>query len=99
MQKFTTNIGLWLVIGGLFVQQAWGEELPTNVRDPETAVATGVKMEQERHWNDAIDLYKLALKKWPDNANLTYGLRRSQFQFSIERRYDDLAEAVDLIGQ
>ncbi len=91
MKRFVTNIGIWLVVAGFLVQSVRGGELPANVLDPETAVASGVRLEQERHWSDAIDLYKTALKKWPDNANLTYGLRRSQFQFSIERRYDDVS--------
>lgn len=91
MKRFLTHIGLWLVLAGFLAPLVRGGDLPANVQDPETAVSTGVRMEQERHWSDAIDLYKTALKKWPDNANLTYGLRRSQFQFSIERRYDDVS--------
>ena len=91
MKRFCTFLGLWLITASVLVQRSWALDLPATSRDPETAVVVGRRMEQERHWNDAIDLYKGALKKWPDNANLSYGLRRSQFQFSIERRYDDLS--------
>ena len=95
MKRLIVYLGLWLAIAGVWTQvlpqQSWALDLPASSRDPETAVAVGTRMEQERHWNDAIDHYKTALKKWPDNANLIYGLRRSQFQFSIERRYDDLS--------
>jgi carboxyl-terminal processing protease len=82
--------GLCLLAGGL-VQSAWAIDKAPTPRDPETVVATGTQMEQKHQWTDAIDLYKSALKKWPTNANLTYALRRSQFQFAIERRYDDLS--------
>jgi len=95
MKRLMANLGLWLIAAGfltqILAQQSWALDVPATVRDPETAVATGMQMEQERHWNDAIDHYKSALKKWPDNANLIYGLRRSQYQFSIERRYDDVS--------
>ena len=95
MKRATNTLKLWLIAAGFltqFLAQPTGaEELPAGIRDPESAVMAGTRMEQERHWNDAIDHYKAALKKWPDNANLTYGLRRSQFQFSIERRYDDVS--------
>ena len=95
MKRATKTMGLWLLTAGLLtqllVQSAGALDLPATTRDPETAVVSGRRMEQERHWNDAIDLYKSALKRWPDNANLSYGLRRSQFQFSIERRYDDVS--------
>lgn len=67
------------------------EEASNGLRDPETAVSNGIRMERERRWSDAIDHYKAVLKTWPDNANLVYGLRRSQFQFAIERRYDDIS--------
>ena len=95
MKRSMTNLRLWLVAAGfltqILFQQTWARDLPATASDPETAVATGMQMEQERHWNDAIDHYKAVLKKWPDNANLIYGLRRSQYQFSIERRYDDVS--------
>ncbi len=91
MKRFNLLVGLWLVTAGFLAPMSWALDLPATNRDPETAYVSGRRLESERHWSDAIEHYKGALKKWPDNANLTYGLRRSQFQFSIERRYDDLS--------
>ncbi len=91
MKRFSVLVGLWLVTAGFLAPMSWALDLPATSRDPETAYVSGRRLESERHWSDAIEHYKGALKKWPDNANLTYGLRRSQFQFSIERRYDDLS--------
>ncbi len=91
MKRFNLWVGLWLVTAGFLAPMSWALDLPATSRDPETAYVSGRRLESERHWSDAIEHYKGALKKWPDNANLTYGLRRSQFQFSIERRYDDLS--------
>ena len=95
MRRFLVHVGLWLFAVGFSAQAVpqaiWAVDAPATARDPETAVASGLRMERERRWHDATDYYKAALKKWPENANLTYGLRRSQFQFSIERRYDDVS--------
>ncbi len=91
MKRLNLLVGLWLVTAGFLAPMSWALDLPATSRDPETAYVSGRRLESERHWSDAIEHYKGALKKWPDNANLTYGLRRSQFQFSIERRYDDLS--------
>ena len=57
--------------------------------DVEKAVELGLKQERLRHWLDAIDVYEHALKHFPDNAEIKYGLRRSKIQFAIERRYED----------
>lgn len=57
--------------------------------DAKTAATDAARLERERKWRDAIDLYKQALKSWPQDENLSYGLRRSQFQFAVERRYTD----------
>src|ERR1700733_3677676 len=57
--------------------------------DPAAAVEIGLKHERSRRWLDAIDSYEHALKHFPDNAEIKYGLRRSQIQFAIERRYED----------
>lgn len=54
-----------------------------------TAVTDGANLEREFQWLKAIDHYETSLKKWPDNAYLQYGLRRSKVHFSIERRYAD----------
>ena len=57
--------------------------------DPAEAVELGLKKERSRRWLDAIDVYEHALKHFPDNAEIKYGLRRSKIQFAIERRYED----------
>jgi carboxyl-terminal processing protease len=56
---------------------------------PESAIVSGRELEQQRNWHDAIDHYERMLKQWPQNEELTYGLRRAKFQFSIDRRYAD----------
>lgn len=62
-----------------------GEALP----DVQTAVATGTRLEEQRNWKEAVAIYKKAVKQWPDQEALNRGLRRSQFQFSVARRYSD----------
>ncbi len=57
--------------------------------DPAAAVEIGLKNERLCRWLDAIDGYEHALKHFPDNAEIKYGLRRSKIQFAIERRYED----------
>jgi carboxyl-terminal processing protease len=57
--------------------------------DPGDAIELGLKKERSRRWLDAIDTYEHALKHFPDNAEIKYGLRRSKIQFSVERRYED----------
>lgn len=84
-----TSARCWLLILLLsaFCAPATALALPTET--VEDAVTAGIQMERERNWRDAIDHYEEALKQWPDDQQLTYGLRRAKFQFSIERRYSD----------
>lgn len=56
---------------------------------PQTAAAAGAALEQQGHWRDAIEHYQAALKQWPDDPALGYGLRRAKIHFGIERRYHD----------
>lgn len=60
--------------------------LPT---DPQTAVRSGMELEQERNWKEAIRVYQSALEKWDNNDELKLGLRRAKFNYSIDRRYLD----------
>ncbi|MEZ6066316.1 MAG: S41 family peptidase [Planctomycetaceae bacterium] len=53
------------------------------------AVSKGAALEQGYQWRDAVEHYKAALEQWPNDIALTYGLRRSQIHFGIERRYTD----------
>ncbi len=54
-------------------------------------VYEGAKLERSRRWVEAIRHYEQALKNYPDNQHLKYGLRRSRINFSIARRYNDLS--------
>ncbi len=49
----------------------------------------GAELERSHKWLEAIEHYEHALKAWPDNKELEYGLRRSKIHFSVERRYTD----------
>lgn len=57
--------------------------------DPRHALQTGEDFERTRRWIDAIEHYEASIKQWPDDRELTYGLRRSKIHFGIERRYSD----------
>jgi len=63
------------------------EDVP--LEDIQTVVNRGSEFEKNRSWRDAIRHYKKSLKKWPQNDHLVRGLRRSQFQFAVTRRYGD----------
>jgi len=65
---------------------ARAEETPP---DAQTALAAGARLEEQRNWKEAVAVYKKAVKQWPDQESLARGLRRSQFQFSVARRYAD----------
>jgi carboxyl-terminal processing protease len=56
-----------------------------------SAIDSGVEQERSHHWIDAIETYEKALKRWPDNGDLKYGLRRAKIHFGIERRYNDVS--------
>jgi carboxyl-terminal processing protease len=53
------------------------------------AVNSGVELERSHKWLDAIVHYEKAVKAFPENKDLEYGLRRSKIHFSVERRYSD----------
>lgn len=76
-------VGFW---AGLSTGLLLADELPG---DPQTAIATGTRLEEQRNWKEAITVYKKAVKQWPDQEALSRGLRRAQFQFSVARRYSD----------
>lgn len=75
----------------VFTQSGWslaqGTVFPAE--DERTAIRDGARLEQNRRWIDAIEHYETAVKSWPTNETLKYGLRRSKVNFSIERRYSD----------
>ncbi len=57
--------------------------------DLQTAIVSGVELEKSHNWRNAIRHYKDLQKKYPENEHIARGLRRSQFQYSVERRYSD----------
>lgn len=65
--------------------------------DERQAIESGVQLETSRQWRDAIEHYKKAVKSWPDNEYLEYGLRRSKFHFGIDRRYADFSFRNELL--
>jgi carboxyl-terminal processing protease len=90
MMRRWLRAGLWVVVLTTWcvprVVEAKSREVGTT---PQTAASAGAALEQQGHWRDAIEHYKLALEKWPDDPALAYGLRRAQIHFGIERRYHD----------
>lgn len=54
-----------------------------------SAVRAGATLERSRKWLEAIDHYEAQVKKYPDNKELKYGLRRAKIHFGIDRRYAD----------
>jgi len=85
IQRLVRSAFTWVFCCLLVTNWCVAQELA----DVQAAVSGGVQLEEQRSWKEAIDLYKKALKQWPDQENLTRGLRRSQFQFAISRRYSD----------
>ena len=78
-----TGVATWRVI------DAAAPGVPEISMVERAAIDKGAELERSRLWGDAIDHYKHALENWPENNELTYGLRRSKFHFSIDRRYSD----------
>ncbi len=87
----------------LIVAQAWTALSahaafdPAWISDERTAILQGQRLERDLEWRDAIELYEEATEQWPENEHLTYGLRRAKFQFTIQRRYEDLTFHDDLL--
>jgi carboxyl-terminal processing protease len=95
VNKYVQRAGLAAIIlvalsgffGGAMAAPAGAETAPTI--EWRSAVQTGARMEQSRDWLKAIEHYEQALKAWPENEQLQYGLRRSKVHFAIDRRYSD----------
>lgn len=79
---------------------AWADNAPKTEQPAteQTAVRTGADHERQRHWIDAIESYEASLKKWPENPQLKYGLRRAKVQYSVDRRYADRSYVDRLVG-
>ncbi len=90
---FVTACLAWM-LGGSFASQV---DPVANV-DQRQAVQSGTELELSREWLKAIEYYEHALDKWPENAELKYGLRRSKIHFGIVRRYSDNSFRDSLLG-
>lgn len=88
-----------LIVGLLLIVPGPARSADQIAATPDEAVVAGRELERQRNWRDAIDYYEGALKSWPENADLEYGLRRSKFQYSIDRRYADDSFRTTLLGQ
>lgn len=90
-------ISSWILLGLVFqpLPDACAAEPAVQVSATEAA-QTGVQLERQRKWRDAIKHYERSLEAWPQDENLTYGLRRAQFQFAIDRRYADRSFVSEL---
>lgn len=75
-------------------------ELPIVIPVTQTqSIAKGEHFEQTRQWIKAIEHYEEALKQWPQNNNIKYGLRRAKIHFGIDRRYMDDSFSKVLLSQ
>ncbi|WP_417392581.1 S41 family peptidase [Gimesia sp.] len=75
-------------------------ELPIVIPVTQTqAIAKGEEFERNRQWIKAIEHYEEALKEWPENDNIKYGLRRAKIHFGIDRRYMDDSFSKVLLAQ
>lgn len=72
--------------------------LRSEVGDARQALQTGENFERTRRWIDAIEHYEASLKKWPEDRDLSYGLRRSKIHFGIERRYSDNSFRANMLS-
>ena len=76
---------------------SFARESVLRAADNRTAVRTGAQLERSRKWLDAIEHYEQALKDWPEDKELQYGLRRSKIHFGLERRYADASFDAQLL--
>lgn len=91
VMKRTVEVFLVLIcwasaLSGPGLSQSFAQEGSGDVR---STILSGADLERSQKWLDAIEHYEDALKDWPENKSLQYGLRRSKIHFSIERRYAD----------
>ncbi|HUG93858.1 MAG TPA: S41 family peptidase [Planctomycetaceae bacterium] len=94
LRKSITRVLVWLLLIGLPATIGSTSAGPSDaavVRSAERGdpVQTGARLERSGRWVEAIEHYERALKQWPDNEHLRYGLRRSKVHFGIDRRYSD----------
>ncbi|MBW3541160.1 MAG: S41 family peptidase [Planctomycetes bacterium] len=83
--------------GGFVAVPKAAAQSAARAEDDRLAVQTGARLERGRRWLDAIEHYEKTLRRWPDNQQLRYGLRRSKIHFSIDRRYSDRSFETSLL--
>ncbi|QDT34271.1 S41 family peptidase [Thalassoglobus polymorphus] len=88
-RRFASQVRLFTFIALLLSFCSSAIAVDVTVVDQQTALQDGMSLEQDRNWREAIRVYRAALKKWKDDEALKLGLRRSQFHYSIDRRYLD----------
>lgn len=88
--------GLWLLLL-TSTAPAFGLDKRDVGDSARSAMTIGVGLEQEHQWKEAVDHYKAAVEKFPEEQALTYGLRRTKIHFAIERRYSDDSYRTDLL--
>jgi carboxyl-terminal processing protease len=88
-------IGAWFAAGS---QALAANKLKSGITDARQALQAGEDFERTRRWIDAIEHYEAAIKKWPNDRELSYGLRRSKIHFGIERRYSDSSFRASLLN-
>ncbi|MCH9656170.1 MAG: S41 family peptidase [Planctomycetes bacterium] len=92
-------LGCSLAMGSTVAYAVPGE-LPIVIPVTQTqAIAKGEEYERSRQWIKAIEHYEEALKEWPGNDNIKYGLRRAKIHFGIDRRYMDESFSKVLLSQ
>ncbi|HAW31858.1 MAG TPA: S41 family peptidase, partial [Planctomycetaceae bacterium] len=89
-----------LLAAGSNITAADPGELPIVIPVTQTqSIAKGEEYERNRQWIKAIEHYEEALKEWPENDNIKYGLRRAKIHFGIDRRYSDDSFSKVLLNQ
>lgn len=97
---------IWVFLLGCFLAVdttvSYADPGPLPIVVPVTqsqAIAKGQEFERTRQWIKAIEHYEDALKEWPENDNIKYGLRRAKIHFGIDRRYVDQSFTEVLLVQ
>ena len=57
--------------------------------DAQTVIQNGKKLEKDRLWGDALNLYQKGLREHPSNAKLKQRRAIARIHFDLDRRYSD----------
>lgn len=88
-----------LIPAALLIGLALAGPLPAQVRIPAEALPAqaqlhelfteGDRLESERRWGEALNLYEEALREHPGRAEIKQRLERSRIRYDLARRYAD----------